>query len=480
MALSLSDIIDHTHPVDPVVMHVTSDSRTIKPGTLFVATHENAEHIMAAVQAGACAVLAQSPCPGVSEGIPYIIVDAPRQALSIAAARLYPGQPDTMVAVTGTNGKTSSAVFAQQIYALLGHKSVSIGTLGVRGAVHQDGQMTTPDAVTLHQLLSNLQAQGVTHGAMEASSHGLDQYRLHNVHIRAAGFTNLTHDHLDYHQTMDTYFAAKARLFTEVLAADGTAVINADSDYAPALLNLCKVRSIQTVTFGQAGQDITLLSRTPQADGQVLTLSAHGKQLDVFLPLAGIFHAMNALCAAGLVMATEGTEVWPDIVKALSSLVAAPGRLQYVGRNAQGAAIYVDYAHTPDALDVLLSSLRPHVSGCLHLVFGCGGDRDATKRPMMGAIAARLADTVIVTDDNPRTENPANIRQAILEKCPAAQNIGDRQQAIATAIASAKDGDVVVVAGKGHEQGQIIGTTTHPFDDVRIATMFLQEIKRVS
>lgn len=480
MTLRLSDIIAHNNPINPVITHVTNDSRSVIPGTLYIATRDDAAYIAEALQGGAVAVIAEASVPHLPSNIPCIISNTPRRVLSEAAACRYPGQPAVMVAVTGTNGKTSSAVFAQQLFAALGHKAVSIGTLGVRGAANQEGQMTTPDALALHRLLSDLQAKGVTHAAMEASSHGLDQYRLHNVKLRAAGFTNLTRDHLDYHQTMESYFAAKAKLFTEVLAADGTAVINADSDYAAPLIDLCKARSLNILTFGKVGTDITLLSRTPQADGQILTLSVRGQTQDVFLPLAGIFHAMNALCAAGLVLGSVGMNAWPDIAAAMPHLLAAPGRLQYVGQSDQGAAVYVDYAHTPDALEVVLTSLRPHVVGRLHLVFGCGGDRDAGKRPLMGAIASRLADVVIITDDNPRMENPASIRQAILAACKGAQDIGDRAQAITTAIATAGADDVVVIAGKGHEQGQIIGATTHPFDDVQIATSFLQQMKRVS
>lgn len=478
MMCRLSDIIAHTHSVDPTIAHVTSDSRDIRDQTLFIATHGDA-HIPQAIENGAVAIVSHQLVDNDGD-VPCLYHDAPRRVLSDAAARLYPGQPDTMVAVTGTNGKTSSAVFAQQLYAALKHRSVSIGTLGVQGAVACDGQMTTPDAVTLHRLLSDLAAQGVTHAAMEASSHGLDQYRLHNVRLKAAGFTNLTRDHLDYHVTMDAYFEAKVKLFTEVLALDGTAVINADSDYAVALIARCNAQNMRILTFGVAGQDITLLDRKPQANGQILTVAVHGVQQDIFLQLPGIFHAMNALCAAGLVLATEGASAWPAIAAALSSLIAAPGRLQFVGYNANGASVYVDFAHTPDALDILLQSLRPHTTGRLHLVFGCGGDRDAGKRPLMGDIASRLADTVIVTDDNPRTENAGQIRRAIISACPQAQNIGDRRLAIATAIQAAQAGDVVVIAGKGHEQGQIIGATTHPFNDVVEAAAILQDKKKVS
>ncbi|MES2728547.1 MAG: UDP-N-acetylmuramoyl-L-alanyl-D-glutamate--2,6-diaminopimelate ligase [Pseudomonadota bacterium] len=480
MACRLSDILPHEDSVDPVITHITSDSRDVSDGTLYISTH-GSEYIADVIASGAIAVVSDHfPEEAKNSDVPCFHHAVPRRCLSDAAVRLYPRQPATMVAVTGTNGKTSSAVFAQQIFAALGHQAVSIGTLGVRGAVTSNGQMTTPDAVTLHALLTDLADKGVTHAAMEASSHGLDQYRLHNVRLKAAGFTNLTRDHLDYHDTMDAYFAAKAKLFTEVLADDGAAVINADSEVAGDLIAACQARNLRVITFGKAGTDIVLLDRKPQAEGQILSLSVYGEVQDVFIPLAGIFHALNALCAAGLVLAIEGIAAWPAIATALSTLCAAPGRLQYIGRNQAGAAIYIDFAHTPDALDILLQSVRPHCQGRVHLVFGCGGDRDAGKRPLMGAIAAKLADQVIITDDNPRMEDASAIRQAVLAACPNARDIGDRRQAIEAAIDAAQDGDIVLIAGKGHEQGQIIGTTIHPFDDAVEVTHILQNQKKVS
>ena len=452
----------------PVVTGVTADSRRAGPGVVFFAVPGTRVDGLAfaaqAAAAGAAAVVGEGPRPAdLPPATAYARVPDVRRALALAAAAVHPGQPATILAVTGTSGKTSVADFARQILAACGRQAASLGTIGVvapSGAVY--GSLTTPDPVTLHETLSGLARDGVTHLAMEASSHGLDQRRLDGVRLRAAGFTNLGRDHLDYHPTMEDYLAAKLRLFDTLLPEDGVAVVNADSEHAPAVVAAAAMRGIATMTVGQAGQDLRLARFGREGFGQRLVVEGLDGVYDILLPLAGDFQASNALVAAGLAIA--GGEDEASVMAALPGLTGVRGRLERIGER-HGAMAVVDYAHKPDALAHVLDTLRPYCTGRLICVFGCGGDRDRGKRPIMGAIAAAKADVVIVTDDNPRSEDPAAIRAAILAAAPDATEIGDRAQAIATAVRMLKAGDVLVVAGKGHETGQIVGDRVLPFSD---------------
>jgi UDP-N-acetylmuramoyl-L-alanyl-D-glutamate--2,6-diaminopimelate ligase len=367
-----------------------------------------------------------------------------------------------VAAITGTNGKTSVAVFLRQIWTALGYPAASMGTIGV---VTPSGEIslahTTPDPIEVHRILKRLAGEGVNHLALEASSHGLDQYRLDGVKITAAGFTNLTRDHLDYHKDIDAYLAAKLRLVTDL--AEEVVVVNADDEYAQTFVSAAKARGLKVVSVGTKGETIKLVSRTPHGDGQTLCVSYNGTAFEIALPLAGDFQASNALVAAGLAI---GLGDAADMVfAALANLKGAAGRLEKVAYAKSGAPLYVDYAHTPDALETVLKAIRPHVTGRLHVVFGCGGDRDKGKRPLMGTAAAKFADDVIVTDDNPRSENPATIRKEVLAGAPDARETGDRATAIHDAIASLSEGDILVIAGKGHESGQIVGNEIRPFLD---------------
>lgn len=475
---------------DIVLAGLSADSRAVRPGYLFAAlpgSKSNGEaYIEDAIANGAVAILAQpgTKLPHSAGGVVLIEDPNPRRRFARMASRFYATQPDIAVAVTGTNGKTSVASFCRQIWAYLEQSSASIGTLGVEAPQLDWAQpasgynLTTPDSVTLHSELSALAKAGVTHLAMEASSHGMEQYRLDGVHLMAAGFTNLTRDHLDYHGSMGAYFNAKARLFSEVLPPGSVVSINADSEYAERLEDICITFGHEVILYGLKGRDITLVSQKPTATGQRLVLNVFGTKYTVDLPIAGAFQAMNALCALGMTMGLEtDPKRYPLYIKALSHLAGVRGRLELVGHHPNGAPIYIDYAHTPDALETVLNALRPHTTGRLHVVFGCGGDRDQGKRPIMGSIATKLADKVIVTDDNPRTENPKRIRQEILTAAPNATEIADRRQAIETAVAGLKNGDVLVIAGKGHEQGQIIDRVTHPFDDASEIRSALKRIK---
>jgi UDP-N-acetylmuramoyl-L-alanyl-D-glutamate--2,6-diaminopimelate ligase len=452
---------------DVDILGLTADSRRVAPGYLFAALPgsraDGRAYIADALDRGAAAILAPVGSAPPAAAVPFIAAENPRRCLAVIAARFHGRQPDRIAAVTGTNGKTSVAWFLRQIWTLCGRASASIGTLGLHApGIDEAGSLTTPDPIVLHQTLARLAREGVEHVAMEASSHGLDQCRLDGVRVGAAAFTNLTRDHLDYHGSIDAYLAAKLRLFGDVLAGDGTAVVNADSDFAQPVLATVQRRGIKALTFGETGDDLRLLAVRPQPDGQQLALRVLGQDFSVALPLVGSFQASNAVAAAGLAIATG---VKPAAaVAALSDLRAVPGRLERVAL-VGGGAVYVDYAHTPDALAAALAALRPYCSGRLMVVFGCGGDRDAGKRPEMGAVAARLADRVIVTDDNPRSEQPAAIRAAILTGCPDAAAIGDRRLAISTALSDLTAGDVLLVAGKGHETGQSVGGQILPFDD---------------
>ena len=456
---------------------LTADSRAVKPGFLFAALPgqkaQGRDFIEAAVQAGAAAVLTDQAAPANSP-VPFVSTRNPRLALSRLAAAFYGAQPETVVAVTGTSGKTSTVQFARQLWAKSGARAASLGTLGItRDEGTEEGELTTADPVTLHQILARLAHEGITHLAMEASSHGLDQFRLDGVRLRAAGFTNLSRDHLDYHGTMAAYLAAKARLFDEVLAADGIAVLNADIPEFDVLAGRCRAAGRRYVSYGDAGQELRLLKHELLSEGQRLTLSVFGQPHSLTLPLAGRFQGMNVLCALGLVLAS-GLAV-DAAIAAAARLTGVCGRLEYVGSRPAGGAVYVDYAHKPDALEKVLGALRPHAEGRLIVLFGCGGDRDPGKRPQMGAIAQKLADHVIVTDDNPRTEDAAKIRRQILEACPEAEEIGGRGEAIHHAIGILRAGDVLILAGKGHETYQIIGQEKFPFDDRAVARNALKE-----
>jgi UDP-N-acetylmuramoyl-L-alanyl-D-glutamate--2,6-diaminopimelate ligase len=472
LSLRLSELVKRDFAADPPIAGVTADSRRVRPGYLFAALPgskvDGAEFATKAAAAGAAAVIAQRE---LDLPIPTIATADPRRAYALAAAAFWGAQPATVVAVTGTNGKTSVANFCRQIFVHAGLRAGSMGTLGVRlsGPGGFDEQvtppgLTTPDAADVAELMAKAAAQGVTHFAMEASSHGVDQRRLDGVKLTAAGFLNLTQDHLDYHGTMEDYRAAKLRLFEALLPRGATAVLNADSD-AYGDFAAAAVEAGQTVfSVGEAGQGIALLERSLLPEGQKLKLRLGGREHIARLPLAGGFQASNALVAAGLCLAAGLSA--EQTLAGLEALEGAPGRLQRVGAGPRGGEAYVDYAHTPDGLETVLKALRPHVRGRLLVVFGAGGDRDRGKRPLMGRIAADLADLAIVTDDNPRSEDPAAIRAEVLAGANGAKEIGDRRAAIRAAAAMLGDGDILVVAGKGHEQGQLIAGVTHPFDDV--------------
>jgi len=462
---------------DPEIVGITADSRQVKPGFLFAAlrgTQQDGRAFAAdAVKKGAAAILtddaeALALDPEARRRVAIIADPNPQRRLALLAARFYARQPRTIAAVTGTNGKTSVAHFTREIWTPVGHPAASLGTLGlVSPAGRRPGALTTPDPVALHRDLADLAAQGVEHAAIEASSHGLAQFRLDGVAVAAAAFTNLTRDHLDYHGDMAAYRAAKQRLFTDLLKTGGAAVLNADSPEFTDLAALCRDRRHPVIGYGTAAAELRIVERVPSRDGQRITLDLSGQRHDIDLPLVGEFQAMNVLAALGLVIAT-GTRA-DAAMGSLGHLTGVPGRLQRVGETAAGAAVFVDYAHTPDALATVLAALRPHAEARLAIVFGAGGDRDRGKRPLMGQVASELADLVYVTDDNPRSEPPDEIRRAVTAAAPHAIEIGDRRDAIAAAIAELRRGDILVIAGKGHETGQIIGDKILPFDDVLVA-----------
>jgi UDP-N-acetylmuramoyl-L-alanyl-D-glutamate--2,6-diaminopimelate ligase len=467
-------------PRDPVLAGLTLDSRKVRPGYLFAALpgtqRDGAAFVDDAVRRGAVAILAapDAVLPSLDPGIVVLRDATPRRRVALMASAFAGLQPATIAAVTGTNGKSSTVHFVRQIWERMGLKSASVGTLGiVSPGLVRDGGLTTPDPVQLHEDLAALARQGVSHLAIEASSHGIDQHRLDGLHLAAAAFTNLTHEHLDYHHSMDAYFAAKARLFEVLLPPGGTAVVNADSDRAEALGAICRPRGIRFWTYGAQGREIRLLSDVPTPAGQHLALEIMGVRHEVDLPLVGGFQASNALAALGLVVATGGEPA--RAVEALAYLTGAPGRLQLVARHRSGAAVYVDYAHKPEALETVLRTLRPFARGKLVVVFGCGGDRDRAKRPVMGEIATRIADLAIVTDDNPRSEEPTAIRAEIVRGIAGDRRnwieVADgRHSAIAAGMeALSSADDLLLIAGKGHETGQTIKGVTHHFDDAEEA-----------
>ncbi len=473
MATVLTSLLDRdvTSPAEAAsvtITGITADSRQVLPGYLFAALAgskaDGAKFVAEAIAKGAAAVLVGDKADlAVTGNVPILRAAEPRLALARIAARFYGPGPDTIVAVTGTSGKTSVAEFTRQIFAALGHKAASLGTIGVvkpDGAVY--GSLTTPDPVTLAKTLAGLRAEGITHLAMEASSHGLDQYRLDGVKLKAGAFTNLGRDHMDYHPTVEHYLDAKLGLFTRLLQPGDTAVINADDVWAPKVIAAATKRNLPFLTVGNDGETLRIIKVTPQGFGQQLEIAVSGHTYTVNLPLVGTYQAANALVAAGLAIAAG--EHATAVIAALPKLHGVKGRLEIIGK-ARGGLGVVDYAHKPEALAAALDALRPFAPGKLICVFGCGGDRDKGKRPIMGTIAVEKADVVIVTDDNPRTEAAASIRAGIMATAKGAQEIGDREQAIKAAVAMMGAGDVVVVAGKGHEMGQIVGNTVLPFSD---------------
>lgn len=466
---------------DCIVSGVTTDSRKVKPGDLFVAVPgtklDGTAYIPEAIQRGTTAIVVQSGAvlPPLPSTLSYITVPDVRRALSGIASRYYPRQPQIIAAVTGTSGKTSTVQFVRELWAHGGHQAASLGTLGmISPKTSQYGSLTTPDPITLHQLLDQMASENITHLAMEASSHGIHLHRLDHVRVNVAAFTNLSRDHLDYHETMEAYFSAKLRLFSSLLQPGGTAVLNADMDEYEDIKSICNARHIRVLGFGRNGRDLKLLNCTPQNKGQVLRFELFGKSYDIFLPVMGTFQAWNSLCALAIAI---GSGENPDkMVAGLEKLSCVPGRLEFIGTTPSGGNVFVDYAHKPAALENVLETLRPHVlshpGAKLHVLFGCGGNRDKGKRPLMGEIAQKLADHVIVTDDNPRGEDPATIRKEILAGCQAdakLMEIGDRRKAIAHGIGALESGDVLVIAGKGHEEGQIIGDKVLPFNDAQEA-----------
>ncbi len=453
---------------------LTADSRRVAAGYLFAALPgsrvDGRDFIPQALDKGAAAVLAPegTRLPDGRRDVALITDANPRRRLALLAARFYGRQPETACAVTGTNGKTSVASFTRQLWQALGYPAASLGTLGLQPPrADAPASLTTPDPVELHRCLAALARDHIDHVVLEASSHGLDQYRLDGIRVSAAAFTNLTRDHLDYHGTMEAYLAAKLRLFTELLQPEGTAVVNVDDPAGAEISAACRARGVKLISYGKGAADLRLLSQEPTATGQNLKLEVFGKAYDVALPVAGAFQGENVLAALGLVLA--GGADTDRAVAALTQVSGVPGRVELVGATPAGGHVYVDYAHTPDALETVLKALRPHTAARLFVIIGCGGDRDRGKRPQMGRIAVTLADQAIITDDNPRSEDPATIRQEMLVEAPGAQEIGDRGAAIATAVAALGPGDVLVIAGKGHETGQIVGGQVLPFDDREVA-----------
>jgi UDP-N-acetylmuramoyl-L-alanyl-D-glutamate--2,6-diaminopimelate ligase len=479
--MKLGDLFTDGVPADAATIEITgltADSRKVKPGFLFAALKGVAAHgrdfVAQAKANGAVAVLSAGDL-GVDPGIAELVADEPRLAFAVAASKLYPKRPGTIVGVTGTNGKSSTVDFLRQIWTHAGKSAASLGTLGAIGpnGVIDLGH-TTPDPAAVHATLTALAEQGVTHAAMEASSHGLEQHRVDGVTFEAGAFTNLTQDHLDYHADMTDYRNAKLKLWN-LVRDGGAAIINADAADCDPFERAAKQRGLEVVLCGwRAPRDhaLKIVEILPRPNAQTMVLLWAGKEHRVELPLIGEFQALNAVCAATLALATG--EAPQAVFDAMAKLMPVKGRMEHIGQSKSGGHVFVDYAHTPDGLDVLLRAARPHAPGRVIAVFGCGGDRDNDKRPKMGAIAARQADVVIVTDDNPRSEDPAAIRAQILKAAPNASEIGDRAQAIRDAVAMLKSGDALMIAGKGHETGQIIKGVTHPFSDQDVARAALE------
>jgi len=455
---------------DSEVTGFAIDHRKVAAGSIFGAFQGAAfngeDFIGQAIERGAVAVVAR-PEASVSE-VPHLADAEPRRLFAELAAKFYAPYPETVVAVTGTNGKTSTVEMTRQIWRMLGHRSASIGTLGVTTSDEQvKTGLTTPDIVTFLNNIAGLKRMGISHVAYEASSHGLDQHRAEGVPLAAAAFTNFSRDHLDYHETMESYFEAKMQLFEKLLEAGRPSVIWADDPKSGEVIERSKRRGHQVMTVGRMGETIRLVDQAPTALGQTLALEHGGKPYRLALPLIGAYQASNVLTAAGLVLATGGR--WDATFSAMQRVAPVRGRLERAVISRGGVPVYIDYAHTPDALDAAIAALRPHVEGRLITVFGAGGNRDQGKRPEMGAVASRMSDIVIVTDDNPRSEDPAVIRSAIMAAAPSAREVPGRREAIAEAIRVAREGDIILVAGKGHETGQIIGDRVLPFDDALVA-----------
>ena len=480
--MKLSDLLDDDAAFDArfaarEMAGLTADSRKVKPDFLFVAVPgtkaDGLAFVPQALAAGATAILGERAPDALPDDVAFARVTNVRRALALTAARFYARQPATIAAVTGTSGKTSVAAFTRQIWVALGNEAASIGTVGLvtpREEIY--GALTTPDPIALAQMLDRLAEDGITHLAMEASSHGLDQHRVDGVRASVGAFTNLSRDHMDYHATEEAYLAAKLILFERIVAPDGAAVIWSDSAQAARVVAAAMQRGLRVLTVGRNGSAIKLTDVAIDGFSQTLSLDHAGKSSRVRLPLVGAFQVENALVAAGIAIATGGD---PDkVFTALEGLEGAKGRLELVGQH-NGAPIFVDYAHKPDALAKALEALRPYVKRKLVVVFGAGGDRDQGKRPLMGAIAAERADAVIVTDDNPRSEDPAAIRAAILAAARGAREIGDRGEAIRSAVAALEPGDVLLVAGKGHESGQIVGDRVLDFSDHEAVAAALKE-----
>jgi UDP-N-acetylmuramoyl-L-alanyl-D-glutamate--2,6-diaminopimelate ligase len=460
--------VEGTASADLEVTGISSDSRQVKPGVVFFALAgtkaDGASYAADAARRGAAIIVVGKGSALADLPVPVLAVDDPRLALALSAARYFGKQPQTMVAVTGTSGKTSVAAFTRQIWEQAGYAAASIGTTGVVAPGRNEyGSLTTPDPVALHRLLRELADAGVTHVSMEASSHGLDQRRLDGVKLSAGGFTNLGRDHMDYHPTIEDYHRAKLRLFDTLLPKGAPAIVFADDPWSEPTIKAARAAGLDVLTVGRHGDFLRLKRVEHERHRQRAEVEADGVIHEIDLPLAGDFQIANALVSAGLAIST-GMPVTKALA-ALQKLKGAPGRLDLVGTTASGAPVYVDYAHKPDALENVLASVRPFTTGRVMVVFGCGGDRDRGKRPIMGEIATRLADVVIVTDDNPRSEVPETIRAAILEAAPGAMEIGDRRKAIHEAVAMLHAGDTLIVAGKGHEEGQTIGSETLHFSD---------------
>jgi UDP-N-acetylmuramoyl-L-alanyl-D-glutamate--2,6-diaminopimelate ligase len=480
--VKLSDLIGQDGQADARlgacdITGIAADSRKVKPGFLFVAVPGNKadglSFVPQAVAAGAVAIMAEREPETPLDGVAFVRAENVRRALALTAARFYPRQPSVIAAVTGTSGKTSVAAFTRQIWAALGCEAASIGTIGLvtpREEIY--GSLTTPDPIELARTLDRLAEDGITHLAMEASSHGLDQHRIDGVRVTVGGFTNLTRDHMDYHATEEAYLAAKLILFERIVVAGGAAVIAADNAHADEVISAAAARGLRVIAVGRHAVGIRLLGADVDGFSQTLRLEHDGKAYRVRLPLVGTFQVENALVAAGMAIATGSGAA--RVFAALEGLEGARGRLELIGQR-NGAPIFVDYAHKPDALEKALEALRPYARRKLIVVFGAGGDRDQGKRPLMGAIAAAKADAVIVTDDNPRSEDPAAIRAAILAAAPGASEIGDRGEAIRSAVCGLQPGDVLLVAGKGHESGQIVGDRILDFSDHEAVAAALKE-----
>ncbi len=459
------------------IVGLSLDSRKVKAGYLFAALPpsndsglDGCDFIPQALKSGATVLLvpADKDVTAFTQQVTIIRSHNPRRAIALIAAAFSAQQPENLVAITGTNGKTSVATFTRQIWEILGYKAASLGTLGLYPPQpNAPAALTTPDSIDLFACLKNLSELSFSHLALEASSHGLDQYRLDGLNLKAAAFTNLSQDHLDYHKDMDSYLQAKLRLFDNLMPEGGTAVINADMPEFQQIKEICDRRKLKIISYGHTPSDLQVLEQRPTTDGQELKLSLYGKIVDLKLLLTGSFQASNIMASVGLALAC-GAEL-NAVIETLPDLTGVPGRAEKIGQSAKGGTVYVDFAHTPDAVEAIINALRPHTKKQLSIVVGCGGDRDPGKRPLMGGIADQLADRAYITDDNPRSEDPASIRAQTMASAPNAIEVDDRRKAIFKAVSDLNDGDLLIIAGKGHESGQIIGDKVLPFDDRDVA-----------